>query len=232
MCIYCGTNKYRKIYESHLGPIPKDADGRSYDIHHIDGNRSNNNLNNLVAVSLHEHYDIHYKQKDFGACFLIGKKIGRTPEELSEYFSKLATKTANRLVSDGLHNFQGSRNPIHDKIAKGIQQRISREQNLKRVNDGTHHFLGGDIQRKRVENGTHNFLGGDIQQKTMSRRHSEDPTLRQRLTNYMKQQAEAGSHPFQLNNPNQIKLTCPHCNKTGSQPGMIRWHFSKCKLAP
>jgi hypothetical protein len=33
---------YRKIYEQNFGPIPKDGDGRSYDVHHIDGNRNNN----------------------------------------------------------------------------------------------------------------------------------------------------------------------------------------------
>lgn len=25
-------------------------------------------------------------------------------------------------------------------------------------------------------------------------------------------------------------LTCPHCNKTGGDGNMIRWHFNKCKL--
>jgi hypothetical protein len=38
MCIYCTTNNYRKIYENHNGIIPKDSDGRTYEIHHIDGN--------------------------------------------------------------------------------------------------------------------------------------------------------------------------------------------------
>lgn len=38
---------YRKIYENHFGPIPKDKDGRSYEIHHIDGNRKNNEISNL-----------------------------------------------------------------------------------------------------------------------------------------------------------------------------------------
>ena len=46
MNIYSETN-YRKIYEQHYGPIPKDTDGRSYEIHHIDGNHNNNDINNL-----------------------------------------------------------------------------------------------------------------------------------------------------------------------------------------
>jgi len=230
MCIYCGTSKYRKIYENHFGAISKDENGRSYEIHHIDGNRNNNQLTNLKCVSLQEHYDIHYAQGDFGACFLIGKKLGRTPEHVSEYFSSLAIKTASRLVNEGKHNFQGDRNPIHKKIVAGIQQQISKEINNKRVKDGTHQFLGGAIQHKRVEEGTHNFLGGEIQRKTMSRRHNEDPDLRLKLVETTAQRVAAGVHNFQINNPNQIKITCQHCGKTGSRPGMKRWHFDKCKL--
>ena len=45
----------------------------------------------------------------------------------------------------------------------------SRESNRKRVKDGTHHLLDGEIQRKtqrkRVEDGTHPFLGGEINRK-------------------------------------------------------------------
>lgn len=31
MCIYCGTNKYRKIYENHNGPIQREDNGRAYE---------------------------------------------------------------------------------------------------------------------------------------------------------------------------------------------------------
>ena len=58
---------YRKIYESHFGPIPKEKNGRSYDIHHIDGNHSNNSPENLRAVTIQEHYNIHYEQEDWYA---------------------------------------------------------------------------------------------------------------------------------------------------------------------
>jgi hypothetical protein len=35
-------NIYRKIYEQNYGHIPKDSAGRTYEIHHIDGNHKNN----------------------------------------------------------------------------------------------------------------------------------------------------------------------------------------------
>jgi|LakMenEpi03Aug12_release.lakeMendotaPanAssembly.Ray.scaffolds.fasta_scaffold333416_3 hypothetical protein len=38
------------------------------------------------------------------------------------------------------------------------------------IENGTHNFLGGEIQRKRVENGSHPFLGGEISRKTNAMR--------------------------------------------------------------
>ena len=47
---------------------------------------------------------------------------------------------------------------------------ISCESNRKRVETGTHHFLGGEAVRKSVEDGTHNLLGGDIQRENALKR--------------------------------------------------------------
>ena len=55
MCIYCGTDKYRKIFLNHHGIIPKDEEGRSYEIHHIDGNHSNNEPKNLIYMVLRKY---------------------------------------------------------------------------------------------------------------------------------------------------------------------------------
>ena len=76
-------NTYRKIWETVYGTIPKDKHGRSYEIHHIDGNRKNNNIENLKLVTIQEHYDIHFSQGDFGACTLIAKRMNMSPEEIS-----------------------------------------------------------------------------------------------------------------------------------------------------
>ncbi len=84
MCIYCTTNNYRKIYEHHNGPIPVDEDGRTYEIHHIDGNRANNDPSNLLCVSIREHYDIHFSQGDLGACWAIASRMRLSPEHISE----------------------------------------------------------------------------------------------------------------------------------------------------
>jgi hypothetical protein len=67
---------YRKIWEDHYGPIPKDENDVTYDIHHIDGNRKNNCISNLKAVSLLEHWQIHYYQEEYSAANRIADRMG------------------------------------------------------------------------------------------------------------------------------------------------------------
>lgn len=93
---------YRKIYIKNYGPIPKEPDGRSYEIHHIDGNHANNDPFNLKALTIQEHYDIHYKQGDYGACWLIAKHKLNLP--FSE-FSNLCRLKSLKQIKDGTHPF-------------------------------------------------------------------------------------------------------------------------------
>jgi hypothetical protein len=211
MCIYCGTDKYRKIYENHHGPIPKDEEGQSFEIHHIDGDHSNNNPTNLVAVTLQEHYDIHYSQKDYGACFLIAtQRMNKTPKEISE----LARKAALKRVDAGTHPFLGG------EVAKKTQQR--------RVAEGQHHFLGGAIQHFRVKNGTHNFLSGKIQRESNHKR-LENGT--HHILKLSKTRIENGTHNFLgKTNPALTSWICEYCGKEGKGKGnYVRYHGNKCK---
>lgn len=75
---------YRKIWEEKYGKIPKDDEGRPYEIHHVDGDRNNNSIENLVCITIKEHYDIHYKQGDYGACVMIAKRMNLPANYLSE----------------------------------------------------------------------------------------------------------------------------------------------------
>jgi hypothetical protein len=78
------NREYIKIYKQHYGEIPRDSQGRSYDIHHIDGDYTNNDISNLVALSIEEHYNLHKAQEDWGAVFALAKRLSVSQQEKSE----------------------------------------------------------------------------------------------------------------------------------------------------
>jgi hypothetical protein len=90
-----------KVWKKTYGSIPKDPWGRSYEIHHIDGNSSNNCLENLICVSINEHYDIHKKQGDWGAAFLIARRMESLPDDISQ----VARNATLKRIEEGTHNF-------------------------------------------------------------------------------------------------------------------------------
>lgn len=131
---------YRKIYEENYGPIPKDKNGRTFEIHHIDGDRENNNLDNLLCVSIEEHYNIHFEQRDYNACLLILQRMCLTPEEISQKAREIAFEQLEK----GIHNFS--------------KPEFQKRNAIRRVEDGSHHWLGQkNPSHKRIKEGTHNF---------------------------------------------------------------------------
>jgi len=226
MCIYCNTTNYRKIYENHYGTIPKEKDGRNYEIHHIDGNHSNNDPNNLVALTIQEHHNIHYSQGDWAACLLISRAMNLSPEEKSE----LARKSALERIENGSHHFAGKKGSVHSKkvqkkrIDAGTHHllggEVQRKNNNKRVKEGAHHFLTGDIARNMVKNGTHPFAGerGSVHSKKVQ-----------------KKRIDAGTHhllgPVGETHPTQKHWCCEHCNKEGKgESNYSRWHGDNCRF--
>jgi hypothetical protein len=146
-------NLYRKVYEQHYGPIPKDAYGRSYDIHHKDGNHKNNDPENLIALSVQDHYDLHYQQGDYAACYLIAhQRLHKSPEEIS--------LLARRIALDRIK--QGT-NPIV------VTSEKARQRALAIFSRGQHPFLEGKIQsesnRRRAQNGTHPNTNGALNKR-------------------------------------------------------------------
>ena len=127
---------YRKLYVDYFGPIPKDENGRTYDIHHRDGNSENNSRENLVALSIQEHYDIHMKQGDIGSCWAISTRMKLSPEEIS----KISREVNLLRVSSNNHNFQGEEN-------SNKMRRIQNE----RVELGTHVFIGCNKKEKHPQ---------------------------------------------------------------------------------
>jgi gamma-glutamyl:cysteine ligase YbdK (ATP-grasp superfamily) len=209
---------YRKVYESYYGAIPKDSNGRSYEIHHVDGNHDNNDISNLKLVTIEEHYNIHYQQQDWGACHALATRMNQDPSKISE----LATKSNLQRVANGTHPFSGP------------------NINLKRVADGTH------PAKLRMESGTHNFLGKNHPMKIASANGTHhfshekrkewkenNPEKYQELCKNQSKNAvqqiangtHAGTKVFST-----IHI-CPHCNTQGKGAIMFRHHYDNCKQA-
>lgn len=214
--IYIIPVSYRKIYEEHYGPIPKDTDGRTYEIHHADGDHNNNELSNLVLLSIQEHYDEHFSRGDWYACSMIATRMKKTPAELSYICSMLAKKQ----VADGTHPWQGSEK--------------AREREIKKVKNGTHAWQKSNHQKElairraaegtlpgqiAAKNGTHNFTGGEIQRKSNQQRVANKSHHLLGSSNN-KMRLSKGTHP------SQIKASCVCCRNTYSIGNLSR---HKCR---
>jgi len=81
-------NKHQKLWISHHGEIPIEQNGkRRMVIHHINGDHSDNRIENLMLVTKSEHNRLHYSQGDippftFEQCSKAGKIGGRKTAEL------------------------------------------------------------------------------------------------------------------------------------------------------
>ena len=141
-------------------------------------------------------------------------------------------------------------NRLHEKITSKKYRILKdgfcesqKQNNLKRITDGTHPFLGGEIAKKsalkRVVDGTHPFLGGEIQRKTNAKRirngthHWLGPKSNlKRIIDKSHNFLGSESNMKMLvngNHPSQIKKTCPHCGKSISSGPFKRWHGDRCK---
>lgn len=140
--------EYRVIYKKHHGAVPKDNEGRLYDIHHQDGDHTNNSIENLIAIPIQEHYNIHYQNQDWGACVMIGMRMKLDVNEIS----RLNSLAANKRVAEGTHHW------LTNKHSADVKDRIN-----KSVTDGTYHMLGGKIQKesqqKRANEKIHQWCG-------------------------------------------------------------------------
>lgn len=210
---------YRQIYETFYGHIPKDDTGRSFDIHHIDGDRTNNSILNLVALSIQDHYDVHFIQGDWRACTKIAQKMHLSHEEISN----LVRKQQQERVAKGVHHWLG-----------GEKQK---KHQRKLVASGRHHFQNSEVQRKinlkKVQNGTNPWAGkqGSEQSKKVQAKRLADGThLFLGKSNPVYAQIANGTHPL-ANHKHEIK-TCEKCNKTMTIGNYVRWnHGEQCKKA-
>jgi hypothetical protein len=211
---------YRKIYEKHYGPIPKEANGRAYEIHHIDGNHSNNDPLNLTAITLQEHYDIHFLQGDWAACYFMSiQRMHKTPDELSALSSSIQLER----VQNGTHHF--------------LNGDISRNSNRDRVKNKTHHFLkradGTSVALDRAKNKKLPIQLATLDGKNPWQRRDDGTSFQQDLVKLGKhpllggeiqrKQLATGAHA------SQIKVSCLFCKNTISKNAYAQHHGDNCK---
>lgn len=127
---------YRNIWIENFGSIPVDEDGRSYEIHHINGDREDNRIENLSCISIEEHYNIHLKQKDYGAAFRIAQRMEVSPEIKAKLMS-LSNK--NRIANNN-----------HPFLIKEVQQKANKSIQ-KRIINKTQGFQNKEVVRKAIK---------------------------------------------------------------------------------
>jgi hypothetical protein len=105
---------YRKIWETHHKiKIPE-----GFEIHHIDGDRDNNLIENLKCVSIEEHLEIHKKQEDWGAVQAILARMDN-----KEGITEAASQFQKKLLEKNNHNFQKISKERRSEISKDVQRK-------------------------------------------------------------------------------------------------------------
>lgn len=158
---------YRKIWETYNGSIP---DG--YEIHHIDGDRQNNDISNLICLSLKEHYEVHYNQGDWLACAIMSERMKLSQEERKSIHKK-AMESRDQ---------SGERNPMYGRSA-------ILENNMKWYNNGK---IDKMFPENEQEDG---FVKGRLNMPDYDRSGSKNPKAKavyvnDKLYNCLKQVSE------------------------------------------
>lgn len=178
-----------------------------FHIHHIDGNRSNNELSNLMCVSPMEHFLIHLEKEEYMSAFAIYIKYLSGEEKNGyEYLPKIAAKTRN-------NSNVGFNNPkTYEKVFNSQKERIK---------NGTFHLQDGSIQResnkKRVELGIHNFQSKENKERIKSR---NDEMLKNKTHPFLKPKNRSD---WAIKNK-----TCEFCNYVGRGVGFLYNHNEFC----
>lgn len=202
---------YRQIWQQANGPIPVDEQGRSYEIHHLDGNRNNNELSNLICVSIEEHYRIHERQGDEAACHAI--RVRMYNEAQRGWKHSIETREKMSRAKKGT-----TRSPHTEETKK----KMSQAQKGRKLTEEARQKL---IQSKRA-NGSLNH-SEETKQKM-----SEAKKGKVTWNNGRKASPETKLKMSQMRigvpKGPQVRVECPHCGTTGGN-AMKRWHFSNCK---
>ena len=126
--------------------------------------------------------------------------------------------TVKNLAKNGKHQWQG---PTHNQKMINEGRHIS--QNPEFVNPFNRKSDGSSVQTKRVKNGTHHLLGGEIQRKLQKRLVSEGRHCNQNGEIARKQLLD-GTHC------SQIMISCVNCKRVYTSSIFFRDHGDNCDV--
>ncbi len=237
---------YREIWEQHNGPIPRDENGRSYEIHHINGNHSDNRVENLQCVRIEEHFQIHFDQGDMRASAAIARRMFMDKATQTDLNRKAGLEAFKKKT--GIHAFSKEENREHARRGglahKGLIWWTNGELEAKSLDQP-----GPDWYKGRTVSGTGPKRGSTIgvfwNNGSENKRAAECPgpewqrgrflTPAQRAkrseisSNRIVSDEQKKNVSQKLKGRKQTKIICPHCNKRGGPGAMIRFHFERCK---
>lgn len=102
--------EHRKVWRESYGEIPK-----GFHIHHKDGNKLNNSIENLELVSISEHLSNHAKKNNLGKDRVGCEPINKISKEKREQILKLRKE---KLSLNSISKIMGLSYPTVQKYAK------------------------------------------------------------------------------------------------------------------
>jgi hypothetical protein len=241
------STEYRRIWTDAIGIIPTDENGRTYEIHHLNGDHSDNRLENLICVSIQEHYEIHSNQSDFQAMAAIAIRMKIPPDE-----QRILNVEAGKMAyinNKGIHGLTNEQRLINStKGGHACAGNLWYHNNIVETKSSKHPGLGwseGRLPSVKCGYAKGKLLGSFWNNGCVNVRSQTSPGIEWqagRLLNddQRKRRQEIGMNTVHTNESKQKisdalkgkpknKVTCPHCGKVGGVGALKRWHFDHRK---
>lgn len=239
---------YRKIWEDRYGPIPVDRYGRSYEIHHRSGDRTDNRIGNLQCVTIRQHFLIHKRQGDHQAAAAIARRMMVTPERQFRLNAEAGKEAWRRQTGwfDPKRLEKSRKKAVKaSAIANtGRQWYTDGKENIRRSeHPGKGWKLGRSVSGTGVRKGT--VLGTFWNKNGKNKRSVDCPGRGWKKGKYLtpvqrERRVELGRQ-FGLSADSRSRgglnllgfkhdvVKCPHCKLLGGRNAMKRYHFENCR---